>query len=73
MVRNSSRKRPPAGGVSTLLAGYFNRAELAADLGVCQRSVARYEQNEGLPYITTGGRRMYHRAAIMAWLEARQA
>lgn len=73
MARNSSKKRPPAGGVSTLLAGYFNRAELAADLGVCQRSVARYEQKEGLPHITIGGRRMYPRDGVMAWLEGREA
>jgi hypothetical protein len=65
------RKRPPANGKSELLEGYLNRDDFAADIGVCQRTVARYEE-QGLPFIVVGHRRYYNKLRAMEWLTARE-
>ena len=63
------RKR--SNGKSELLEGYLNRDDLAADLNVCQRTLARYE-TQGLPYIVVGHRRYYNKLRAMEWLIARE-
>ncbi|HRY26693.1 MAG: hypothetical protein KDH20_12720 [Rhodocyclaceae bacterium] len=59
--------------MSELLSGYLDRAALAKELNVCQRTIARYEsQPNGLPVTVIGGRRLYKMTSVMAWLEARE-
>jgi hypothetical protein len=56
-----------------LLADYMPRATLADQLGVCERSIARYENEpDGLPSTTIGGRKMYRLDSVRSWLAARE-
>lgn len=55
-----------------LLAGYAPRAEIAAELGVHERTLARYENMpNGLASVTIGGRKFYRLADVRAFIEAR--
>lgn len=57
----------------TLLQDYIARADLAKELDVCERSLARYEnQPDGLPVTVIGGRKMYRLDSVRAWLNARE-
>jgi hypothetical protein len=57
---------------SELLDGWINREHLAADLGVCMRTIYRYEQ-DGLPYMRIGHRRYYNKAKALDWLINRES
>lgn len=55
-----------------LLAGYAPRAEIAAELGVHERTIARYENMpDGLASVTIGGRKFYRLDDVRAFIEAR--
>ncbi len=57
---------------SGLMADYFTRDELAAELGMNVRSLERWANlRKGPPRIKVGNRIFYHREAVRAWL-ARQ-
>jgi hypothetical protein len=59
--------------LETLLAGTVNRRQLANALGVCQRSIARYENKaNGLPSLTIGGRKLYRLESVKQWLESQE-
>jgi len=48
----------------------LTRPELAASLGISERSVWRYERRPGgIPSILLGGRKYYDIADVKAWLE----
>ena len=56
-----------------VLADYMTRAELAAELGICERTLIRWEAMGEAPAITRVGRRpMYRRASVAAWLARRE-
>ena len=56
-----------------LLDGLVLRKDLAAALGVCTRTIARYETRaDGLPYLSIGGRRYYRVASVQAWISAQE-
>lgn len=56
-----------------ILADYLSRSMLAEQLGVCERSIARYEAlPNGLPATVIGGRKLYKLASVQAWLAARE-
>lgn len=58
---------------SNLLAGYLPRAELAAQLSVSERTLARYEnQPNGLPSSVIGGRKLYRIESVQVWLRAQE-
>lgn len=55
-----------------ILDEYIPRTELARQLGVSDRTIARYEtEPDGLPSLMVGGRKLYPTAAVKAWLERR--
>lgn len=57
----------------TLLADYISSADLADDLGVSERTLARYEnQPDGLPVTLIGGRKFYRMESLRKWLAARE-
>ena len=59
--------------LKSLLADTVNRRELAKALGVCTRSISRYEnQPNGLPSITIGGRKLYRLKSVHEWLMAKE-
>lgn len=59
--------------MTTLLDGYVDRAGLAAQLKVSERTLIRYEsERDGLPSLMLGGRRMYKLDSVRAWLERRE-
>lgn len=59
--------------MTALLADYLTRDELAAELRVTTRTIARWElQPDGLPSTTLGGRKLYRRASVLAWIEGRE-
>ena len=52
-----------------VLAEYMTRAELAAELGICTRTLIRWAaQGEGPPITHVGMRPLYKRASVQAWL-----
>lgn len=54
-----------------LLADYYTREELAAELGRCTRTLARWAWLRTGPRITRlQGRVLYHRDDVRAWLQA---
>ncbi len=59
--------------MSTLLNDYLSRTELAAELGVCERTLIRWSERGEAPRVSMIGRRpMFRRAAINAWLASRE-
>ena len=57
----------------TFLDEYLPRTELAKQIGVCERTIARYENSaDGLPVTLIGGRRFYKIDSVRAWLASRE-
>ncbi len=55
-----------------ILADYLTRPDLAQELGVCARTIARYDaRREGPPSMMWAGRRLYHRERARQWLESK--
>lgn len=52
-------------------AGLQTRDRTAAELGVSERTVIRWEQSEGLPVIAVGKLRLHDPAAVREWLRGR--
>jgi hypothetical protein len=56
-----------------LLADYFSPKELAAELGIHQRTLARwYSLRIGPPRTTVGRKPLYRRSAVEQWLRNRE-
>jgi phage terminase Nu1 subunit (DNA packaging protein) len=57
-----------------LLAGYITRADLAAQLGITERTIQNYERlPDGLPFMTMGGKiKLYRIESVAAWIAARE-
>jgi hypothetical protein len=51
----------------SVLEGFHTRSELAADLGVTERTIIRYE-HQGLSVIRRGKLRLYEVERTRAWL-----
>jgi hypothetical protein len=59
--------------MSTLLNDYVSRTELAAELGVCERTLIRWTDLGDAPPVSRIGRRpMYRRTAVKEWLARRE-
>lgn len=57
---------------SDLLEDYLTREELARELGIAVRTLARYDAlGKGPPRLRLGGHVLYHREQARAWLRAR--
>lgn len=57
----------------SLLQDYLTRDQLASELHVTTRTVARWQdQPDGIPYVEMGGRILYRRQSILAWIESRE-
>ena len=57
----------------SLLDDYMTRDELAAELRVTPRTIIRWQdQADGMPYVEMGGRVLYRRQSILAWIESRE-
>lgn len=57
----------------SLLQDYLTRDELAQELKVAARTVARWQDlPDGLPYTEMGGRVLYRRQSVLSWLESRE-
>ena len=56
-----------------VLAEYMTRSELAAELGICTRTLIRWAaRGEGPPITHVGQRPLYKRASVAAWLARRE-
>ncbi|MBE5315684.1 MAG: helix-turn-helix domain-containing protein [Xanthomonadales bacterium] len=56
-----------------LLADYLTREQLAAELHVTVRTLARWRwQRIGPPSVLLCGRRLYRRSDVAAWIEAQR-
>jgi len=56
----------------SLLDGYVTRAQLAADWNCHERTIARYElEQDGLPSLFIGGRKLYRIEDAIAFMEGR--
>jgi excisionase family DNA binding protein len=54
----------------SVLADFITDVEIAAELKVRRRTVNEYcRQPDGLPYVKVGGRRLFRRSDVDAWLE----
>lgn len=56
--------------MTTLLAEYLTRAEIAAELRVTPRTIIRWQQQpDGLPFVKLGDRVLYRRQSVAEWIE----
>jgi excisionase family DNA binding protein len=56
-----------------LLDEYLSREELAAELKVSKRTLARWQdQADGLPVTRIGGRTLFRVDSVKAWLKAHE-
>ena len=64
----------PASAVNgTVLDGYLTPPQLAAQLGICQRTLARWHQDRtGPPRSVVGRRILYRTESVTAWLAKRE-
>ena len=68
MSTNTETQRQPG----RILDDYLTRQELAADLGISIRTLARLDAaREGPPSMRWAGRRIYHRRKAREWFESR--
>jgi excisionase family DNA binding protein len=59
--------------MDALLSAYLTRNQLAAELNVTTRTVARWQaQPDGLPFTMLGSRTLYKRASVLAWIESHE-
>lgn len=59
--------------MAALLDEYLTRSELARELNVAERTIIRYQnQPDGLPRTKMGGRTLYRRASVLAWLQTNE-
>lgn len=55
--------------MSAVLDDFFTRTALAAELGVCERTLIRWKDcGSGPPITKVGARPLYRKAAVAAWL-----
>jgi hypothetical protein len=60
----------PGGSV---LDGYLTPTQLAAQLGCCEKTLARWHAaRSGPPRVTVGRRLLYRRTAVADWLERQE-
>ena len=56
-----------------ILQGYVDRPQLALELRVSPRTIARYEAlPDGLPSTVLGGRKLYRVEAVKEWVAAKE-
>lgn len=59
--------------MSPILEDYLTREQLAAELNVTERTIFRWQSlPDGLPVTALGGRVLYRRASVRAWVEGRE-
>ncbi|MBF0680828.1 MAG: helix-turn-helix domain-containing protein [Devosia sp.] len=59
--------------MTALLDDYLTRSELARELKVTERTIIRYQnQPNGLPRTKMGGRTLYRRDSVLAWLQVNE-
>ena len=58
---------PPASPTPGIFHGLLTRAQLAAELGCHERTLARRER-EGMPHLRWGRKRLYDPSSIRAWV-----
>jgi hypothetical protein len=55
----------------SLLQDFLTREQAAAELHVTPRTLSRWQAKpDGLPYVEMGGRILYRRQSILAWIES---
>jgi hypothetical protein len=60
--------------MTAILEEYLTRSELARELRVAERTIIRYQnQPDGLPRTTVGGRVLYRRSSVLAWLQSNES
>ena len=71
-------ERPPepvarASADQTLLSDYLTPRKVAAELGICEKTLARWHAaRRAPPRVTVGRRLLYRREAVSAWLLKRE-
>ena len=56
-----------------LLSDYLTRKELAAELNVTTRTIARWQtQADGLPHTRLGGRPLFKISSVLEWIDSRE-
>lgn len=57
--------------MAKLLEDLLSRKGLAGELGVCERTIIRWQNRPGgIPHIKLGNRVLYRRESVEAWLKA---
>jgi hypothetical protein len=79
LSQSSMRALPSAqalGGcerLGSLLSEYMTPEELAGELGICKRTLDRWNASRtGPPRVTVGRRPLYRREAVTQWLRKRE-
>jgi len=64
---------PRASAEQTLLSDYLTPRQVAAELGICEKTLARWHAaRRAPPRVTVGRRLLYRREAVSAWLLKRE-
>ena len=59
--------------MASIIQDYMTPAELAAELGICARTLERWNRlREAPPRTKIGNRVLYRREAVSAWLRSRE-
>jgi len=59
--------------MATILSDYLTREQLAAELNITPRTLARWQsQPDAIPHVQVGGRILFKIASVRAWLESRE-
>jgi predicted DNA-binding transcriptional regulator AlpA len=68
-----SSQPPPASPEQTLLSDYLTPRQVAAELGICEKTLARWHAARRAPARVTIGRRLlYRRIAVSDWLRRQE-
>ena len=61
------------GNAGTVLEGYLTPTQLAAQLGCCEKTLARWHAaRSGPPRVTIGRRLLYRRVGVADWLQRQE-
>jgi hypothetical protein len=57
----------------SLLDGYLTRRQLAIEVNRAEKTIERWERlPDGLPCTMLGGRKLYKKTSVLAWIESRE-
>jgi predicted DNA-binding transcriptional regulator AlpA len=71
--KTPSESTPPTSPEQTLLSDYLTPRQVAAELGICEKTLARWHAaRRAPPRLTVGRKLLYRRATVSNWLQQQE-